>query len=88
MRPSASPQINSTFLNADAVAEKLGMARATLMRRRVELEERIGLPRPVGWSLRPLLWRKDQFEYWFNQQGLPKDYDTRGGSRTDKRRES
>lgn len=67
-RPAPAP----TFIDADAVAERLGMARATLMRRRLELEERNGFPQPLGWSLRPMLWRADQVDYWLSQQGLPR----------------
>lgn len=65
-------QNSQTFIDANSVADRLGMGRATLMRRRIELEERNGFPQPVSWSIRPMLWRADQVEYWLSQQGLPR----------------
>lgn len=61
---------------ADEVATILGMASGpAFLRRRAVLEADHGFPLPGAQSLRPMVWRREQVEYWAAAQSAPKGED-------------
>lgn len=60
------------FIDAAAVAQLLDLPSGpALLARRRNLQDRHGFPAPVGFSSRPLKWRRDLVLAWLDRHGRP-----------------
>lgn len=53
-----------TFIDAGEVAGLLEMTRGQFARRKAQLLEEAGFPRPVPWARAPQRWRRADVEAW------------------------